>query len=333
MKYTRKAIWFVLFGLLPSCDILLDDELTELKKGVFNEFWIYTDEYYSMFEVKQIDWDSIYTLYEPQIQESLSEEAFFDIMGQLMNELEDGHCNLYSPFGTSRFDFRRGKAEDRNFRFDIIEEHYFNANTLTDNGRVRFGFIRPDIGYIHVPDFLELDEAEGFDEIITQFSATKGLIFDLRDNGGGGSEPGFQMAGRFTEQDINCGREFFKSGPGRDDFEEANNILTPQGNTKYLKPVMVLLDRNIFSAANGTANYFDHIPTVTTVGDTTGGGGGIPRGFILSNGWHLRISSSSLEDASGYNVEFGIIPDVFVELDTLVTDKDEIIETALELLE
>lgn len=80
---------------------------------------------------------------------------------------------------------------------------------MRDNSKLRFGLIRPTVGYLYIPDFADLDEAEGFDEVLNQFSETKGLIIDLRRNGGGGSEPGYQMAGRFIENSINCDNDYF----------------------------------------------------------------------------------------------------------------------------
>ena len=68
----------------------MPDELAQSHTEVFYEFWTYTAENYSMFEVKQLDWDAIYGIYAPQINDQLSDEQFFEVMSRMMNELKMG---------------------------------------------------------------------------------------------------------------------------------------------------------------------------------------------------------------------------------------------------
>lgn len=64
----------------------------------------------------------------------------------------------------------------------------------------------------------------------------------------------------------------------------------------------------------------------------TGGGGGIPRIYLLSNGWILNISDTYSTDPYGFNIEHGIAPDIVIEMDTVNNDVDEIIERAVQEL-
>jgi C-terminal processing protease CtpA/Prc len=76
------------------------------------------------------------------------------------------------------------------------------------------------------------------------------------------------------------------------------------------------------------------LPNVILVGDHTGGGSGLPMSNSLPNGWSVRYSSCPMYDANKQHTEFGIAPDVAVNLTaaSIAQDKDDIIEKARELL-
>ena len=81
-------------------------------------------------------------------------------------------------------------------------------------------------------------------------------------------------------------------------------------------------------------NAMRYFPNVTVVGDKTGGGSGLPFSSELPNGWGVRFSASPHLDAQKEHIEFGIEPDVKVDMDKEDEDKgvDTIIEKARELL-
>jgi C-terminal processing protease CtpA/Prc len=99
--------------------------------------------------------------------------------------------------------------------------------------------------------------------------------------------------------------------------------------------VVVLTSRLTSSSAESFVMYMRELPSVTIVGDTTGGGTGSPVFRELPNGWTYRLSTAYAETADKKVVDMkGIIPDVTVQ--TLVADSisgvDRIIEKALEIL-
>ena len=72
----------------------------------FEALWQIIDEKYCLFDDKQVDWDSVYAVYQPQF-DTMKVVAFgdqyrmFDLMEEMLNTLEDGHVNLYTPFDVS----------------------------------------------------------------------------------------------------------------------------------------------------------------------------------------------------------------------------------------
>jgi C-terminal processing protease CtpA/Prc len=72
---------------------------------------------------------------------------------------------------------------------------------------------------------------------------------------------------------------------------------------------------------------------VTLVGDTTGGGGGLPNGGQLPNGWNYRFSITQLVDLQGNNyAESGVPPDILASFNWSDLSRDEILDRAIEEL-
>ena len=72
-----------------------------------------------------------------------------------------------------------------------------------------------------------------------------------------------------------------------------------------------------------------YLPTVTLMGDTTGGGAGVPRPCMLANGWEFYTVDTKCLDVQGNHMELGIAPDIYVEMDENNPNVDEILERAL----
>ena len=110
--------------------------------------------------------------------------------------------------------------------------------------------------------------------------------------------------------------------------------LKPGKGIRWQKPVVVLTNRQVYSAANEFVKYMRCCPRVTVVGDRTGGGAGLPFSSELPNGWSVRFSSCPMYDRNGQSTENGMDPDISVSLTTkdFYRNRDTIIEAARRLL-
>jgi hypothetical protein len=73
-------------------------------RGNFETLWKIVDTQYCYLDYKNINWDSIYTVYESRLKyDTVNEITFFDAMSEMLAELKDGHVNLYSSFDRSRY--------------------------------------------------------------------------------------------------------------------------------------------------------------------------------------------------------------------------------------
>lgn len=327
---------FIILPLLTlmSCELLwVKPNQNPSPSEVFEEAWAFANEEYSFFDFKGIDWDEVYNRYQPLVHDSMSEVELFDVLADMLFELRDGHVNLVANFDVSR-NWNWYLGSPPNFNYDVLERFYFNGNERFASGFTVMDF--GDVGYVRYSSFSTGVNGEVFDKILTDFQEYKGLIIDVRDNGGGSTANADQLVAHIIGESQQFGFIQFKNGPGSNDFTAPEPLsISPQGDTSYTaRPIMLLTNRSSYSATNYFTLMMSQIPNVTIVGDTTGGGGGYPANTELANGWNLRVSSSISTTPDGFNVEDGIPPDIQVDMDSTLLSNgvDAILERAFEEL-
>jgi C-terminal processing protease CtpA/Prc len=328
MKNIIVLALVVLF--LPACEALFfePDLGSRDPFANFDYLWEEVDRKYSYFALKDIDWNQIRETYRAQLSASSTEEELFSVLAAMLNELRDDHTNLISPFNISRYNVAlRGPA---NFRQRTLEEFYLPDLWLT--GPFAHGFLsNNEVGYVRYGSFSNDFSDEQLDLVLNRYRNTRGLILDLRENGGGSIFIVPRILGRFTQTRRLVGFSITRNGPNHTDFSGRENFfITPYDGDKFLKPVMVLIDRGSYSATTFFALAAKAFPNLTLIGDTTGGGGGLPNGGQLPNGWTYRFSISQLLDTNGNNfAEDGVPPDIEASFNWDDLTKDEIVERAI----
>ncbi len=169
------------------------------------------------------------------------------------------------------------------------------------------------------------------DFVLNRYKDTKGLILDLRENGGGSPKDMFKLLSRFVETKTLIYYSRIKSGPNHNDFSDSKPAyVEPYDGERYKNKVVILTDRGTFSAGSFTALAAKAISNIVLIGDTTGGGLGLPNGGQLPNGWTYRFSITqalTLDKSPDY--ENGVPPDIPVLFDWNDLKTDEIIERAI----
>jgi C-terminal processing protease CtpA/Prc len=263
----------------------------------------------------------------------MSTVQLFEVLCDMLGELRDGHVNL-----SSSMDYGRYWKWQENYPYnysDSLIRRYLGTDYKIASG-LRYRVLDDNIGYIRCASF-ESPIGEGnLDEVLSYLLLCRGLIIDIRGNGGGDLTTAERLAARFVEEKTLVGYMQHKTGKGHNDFSEMKEIfLEPSSNVRWHKKVCVLTNRSVYSAANAFAVWMHCLPNVTLVGDHTGGGSGMPMSNSLPNGWSVRYSACPMYDQNKQQTEFGINPDVKVDLVndiTIGSYRDDIIEAARQLL-
>ncbi len=318
----------IAFALFSCEDPFFEDDPANNATSNFDILWNRMNERYSFFEYKNVNWDSVYEVYRPQVSNDMSAQELFDVMEAMLNTLRDAHVNLRTDFDISFYDYYNDAP--RNFYFHDIESNYLEE-TLRITGRMWNGII-DSVGYIHYPSFqLPIEEAD-LDFVVERFQGLKGLIIDVRDNEGGDPLYGFRLARRVATQRTHIYSTIYKNGPGHQDFTSPSEAyLDTNDEAKFNLPVVVLTNRVTYSASNFFTAMMMAIPNVTVMGDTTGGGGGVPLGWELPNGWHFNYSNSITWMPDGFIIEDGIPPDIQLDIsdEDRLAGRDTILEAAV----
>lgn len=332
-KYYLQILLVVL--VLPSCIEEVNQPENSYREN-FESLWEIVDTRYCYLDAKQINWDSVRTVYTSRLAtDTVNEIVFFDAMAAMLSELKDGHVNLYSGFDVSRYSewFSEFPA---NFDTKLIyNENYLGNNYRSINGLRYTKIANGEVGYVYYSSFSNSFSDQNFRYIIQYFMDCKGIIIDVRNNGGGSAELSNRLASYFFQRDTVSLYMQHKTGPGHSDFSAPQPMKTEANkDIQWQLPVIVLANRSSYSATNMFVCRMKDAPNALVVGDLTGGGGGMPLSNELPNGWMVRFSASPMFDANMQHIEFGIEPDISVELDSadVVKGRDTLIDYAVSVI-
>lgn len=332
---TKKLLLYIILPFtLIGC--IEEDEFANTPRGNFEALWSIMDEHYCFFPEAEeefgLDWNAVYEKYRPIVNETESEALLFDVLGDMIAELRDGHVNLSSIYGT-KFYWDWKLDYPKNFS-DSIQRNYLGHDFRITNG-IKYTALPDSIGYVYVESFASGFSADNLSVMLMNLKHTKGIVLDIRDNGGGMLTAAERLASHFTKEKIHCGYIQHKTGKGHYDLSQPEKLyLEPSKGAIWLRPVVVLTNRGVYSAANYFVMMMRELPHVAIMGDRTGGGSGMPLNSTLPNGWNVRFSACPILDAQGNHTEFGIEPDVKVDItsEDWNNGRDTMIESAKQLI-
>ena len=325
---------FLLSFLLVSC--VDEDEFPDTPQGNMEALWRIIDEHYCFLDYKKevygLDWDEVHRRYTPRVDAAMTKAQLFEVLAQMLSELRDGHVNLSAAHDYARYwswheDFAANLS-------DSLLRRYLGTDYRIAAG-IDYRVLDDNIGYIRYESFMNAIGSSNLDEVMMHLMLCRGLIIDIRGNSGGLLTNAEKLAARFCPAKTLVGYTQHKRGPGHADFSQLEaHYLEPSSNIRWYKPVVVLTNRHVFSAANEFTMYMKTLPHTTVVGDRTGGGAGMPFSSSLPNGWVVRFSAVPTYDARKQSTEFGIDPDYTVSLTArdFQKGKDTLIEFARQLL-
>ncbi|MDV7395568.1 S41 family peptidase, partial [Arthrospira platensis SPKY1] len=145
------------------------------------------------------------------IREEMSDQELFSVLSDMLFELKDGHVNLTSPFDRSR-NWEWFLNYPPNFNKTIVYRNYL-GNDYRITGPLHNQVI-DSVLYIYYESFASEIKQFHLDEIIVRAKDMKGIIIDIRNNGGGAARNGTLLASVLTDVSYVYGYSRVKSGPG-----------------------------------------------------------------------------------------------------------------------
>ncbi len=334
----KKFIIIISLLSLISCEkMILGEDAENTPENNFELFWNDLDQHYGLFHARDFDWDSIYSVYRPQVNSNTTDQELWSYFKGMTAYLDDGHTFIDDNAGTY---FSSGSENNYQiqleFNRDLVRHNYLEVQTQSYNYNYFYGEISDKkIGYIYLAD---MDFEPSFiDEALEHIGHHKAIIIDVRNNNGGYIDVQKETAGRFSDGEHFIYTVQERSGPNYDDFSPKKRIYTAKcGKKHFAKPVVVLTDQKTISSGELFLLNMRSFDNVTIIGDTTSGDfSNISTRRFLPNGWEYQYSIYMvlLPDGSSLDGK-GIVPDIYVRnsISDLQNGNDIVLERGLQFL-
>lgn len=180
--------------------------------------------------------------------------------------------------------------------------------------QVKGSIVNDNIGYIPIFSFNE-DTSKQFKEAFEKLQAQniKGLIIDLRNNGGGIVSEALNIADYIADKDSVLLYEVDKNG--KEEIKKAKQ--DPIINM----PIVVLVNKNTASSSEILSGALKDLGKAKIVGTKTYGKGVIQEILTLPDGSGLKITTEEYQTPNRNKIhKIGVEPDIVVELPETVTN-------------
>ncbi|WP_329327223.1 S41 family peptidase [Streptomyces luteogriseus] len=307
-------------------------------RTAFDVFWHSFAENYPFFAAKGIDWQAMRDRYRPEVHADTTRKELFGIFSDMVRPLYDAHVAVLD--GDQVFAQVRPGTEmpspqlDARVKKFVIDRDLGNAPYRQDfaNGRITYADLpgRADQGYLRISGFAgytavgasypahlaELDKA--LDTILTpeRTHRLKGLIIDLRINGGGSDALGIHIAERLTDRPYVAYAKRARNHPTDPDRHTRPEPVrvVPAAGPRYTGPIAVLTSGTTVSAGESfTQALIDRPGGTVRIGQPTQGVFSDVMERSLPNGMTAILPNEEFLDRSGRTYDGTGIPPHLIE--------------------
>lgn len=323
--------------------------------AVFDVFWRTYRENYPFFADKGVDWNRVRESYAPRAA-SASPQELFGMLREIVASLHDAHTFLGAPELQMRYSGARedpypvgdsGRARIR----QVVDTRYLRAAPHTfANNQIQFGMLPDSIAYLRLNSFFGYVRGGDYaswqnaleatlDTVFADTRGWRGLVIDVRVNGGGADPLGLAIASRLAAEPYTAYRKVARSDPDdpRRMTEPQASVVHPSARPGWRGPVVELTSRYSVSAAETfTQALMGRRPAIPRVGENTQGVFSDVLSRSLPNGWHFGLPNELFLTSDGRSYDGpGIPPTVAVPTFTradLAAGRDPGLERAMEML-
>lgn len=172
---------------------------------------------------------------------------------------------------------------------------------------VESSVLRGDLLYLRVYQFGDSTQKEFDERLDAGLPGARGVVLDLRGNGGGRVDAAVAMVSRFVAD----GEVYEERGRGG----HSERVSVDGNHPAAGVPLVVLVDRGSASASEIVAGALQAHRRATVVGTTTFGKGSVQATYGLADGGALRLTVQQWFLPGGRSIsQTGLTPDVAVDL-------------------
>ena len=244
-----------------------------LAEAAFDQLWEAFDKDYAMFVLRpEVDWAKLREEYRPKALASKSTDAFAGVCAEMLKPLRDLHVWLtvsgeYVPV------FNRPRSANAN-----PQAYEGILGSLKQEGHVAWTVTTNNIGFITIFGWDDPKIPGQCGEALEHMRETRGLIVDVRLNGGGAEPMAEKVAARFLDKSFAYAYRRYRNGPAHTNLtEKQESRIAPQGPWRYDRPVVLLIGQKCMSSSESFVGMMTGDPQVTTMGDHTCGSSGNPK--------------------------------------------------------
>jgi carboxyl-terminal processing protease len=286
---------------LPENCITLSETQLNDSEYLFELFWSTLKENYAFAKERNLDWDKIYNDYKPKITSKTPKNDLFNLLGEIVVLTKDQHTKINSADGSTRQysgvptalllgeifkqqdtvkDFNSYINQFFKTNYDNVSNDLLKGNgKKVANGKIEWGDISPDIGYIHLhsltgfapnslPRKQHLDTLNFYMcEIMKSFESKKAIIIDVSFNFGGYDAAGLTISGYFTDKPTKAYTKYIFQD--KNFYKGTEFLVNPSTKYQFTKPVYVLTTDISRSAAESFVMQMKSLPNVKVVGTNT----------------------------------------------------------------
>jgi len=319
------------------------------KDPVFNfeVLWNTFKDQYAYFEVRDVNWDTLYAKYKSQITSKTSQLELYKICDTMLAELKDGHVGIEASDKIMK-KASKGEVED-DVKFSkigrAIASHYVDDLKNHNLTRSLWGKINDRVGfyqvnamgtqaYFGVPRNATVEEAqkiyiEGMQnsadlmadeisginktmhQVLKDVEGVDHLIIDVRFNGGGFDAVSFEIL-RFL---INKKKTVFKKYARLGDKTTDPYLYEIEPEGTYFDGKVYFLQSHFSASATETMLLASlQLPNTKRIGSNTEGIFSDALEKVLPNGWGFSLSNEAYLSPDDINYEsLGIPTDYTIE--------------------
>jgi hypothetical protein len=167
----RDGINRYLYTRINELPAICSEDLTKNTQDPelnFEVLWNTFNDHYAYFELRKINWDSMYRVYRPRVTSNTSEVELYKIMNEMISAMNDGHVGLEAPDEIMTEVYTETKTEGssetpvQKYGNHEVAKHIADAYIPEGSSRhkelLRWGVLENNIGYVQLNQMMGLAE-------------------------------------------------------------------------------------------------------------------------------------------------------------------------------